>query len=133
SETAFQNAHGKLTRSDDQALALFKIADAQLYLGRPESALTNFVAVLNNYADLPQVRNSLFDRTLRQLIRTSVKLENYDKARQFTAEMREKHPNNPLTEEAVYFLGSALAGAGKTEEARAVFADFIKSYPGSAL
>lgn len=133
SEEAFRNAAEKLIRSDDQALAVFKIADAQFFLKRPEAALSNYLAVARNYTDLPQVRNALLAKAYRQLVRASIELNDFSGARDFLAEFRKAFPNNPLTEETLFLFGQALAAEGKAAEARAVFQDFLQNYPGSPL
>lgn len=133
SETAFRIASEKLTRSDDQALALFKLADTHLYLQQPKAAITNYLAVLQNYADLPQVKNSLFGRTYAQLVRAHVEIEEITKARAFLAELRKVSPNAPITEDTFFQVGQALASSGQAPEARAVFQDFLNNYPASPL
>src|SRR5262249_40440496 len=133
SETAFRNASEKLTRSDDQALAYFKIGDAELALKEPAAARTNYLAVVHNYTDLPQVRNALLDKAYRQLVRTSIELKDFSGAGEYLADFRKDFPNNPLTEEALFQFGQALANDGQPAAARAVFQDFLRNFPGSAL
>jgi TolA-binding protein len=133
SESAFQNAAEKLTRSDDQALAFYKMGDAQLVLKRPESARTNYLLVVRNYTDIPQVRNALLDKAYRQLVRASLELKDFSAASTYLSDFRKDFPNNPLTEEALFHFGKALAADGQTAAARAAFEDFLRSYPSSVL
>jgi len=133
SEAAFRTAAERLTRSDDQALALFKLADAQYFLKRPEAAVTNYLAVIQEYADVPQVRNALFDKTYRQLVRASIELKDLAAAARHAADLRQAFPNSPLAEESLFLYGRALARAGRPSESRAVFEDFLRNYPASAL
>lgn len=133
SEAAFRSAAEKLARTDEQALAVFKLGDAQLQLGRPLEAATNYIAVLRDFADLPQARNSLFDRTHRQLVRAFIEAGDLPKAAEKLGEYRQSFGSTALFEESFYLFGRALARAGRQEEARGVFNEFLKSYPGSAL
>lgn len=132
-EGAFLNAAERLARSDEQALAIFKLGDARLQLGRPMEAATNYTAVLRDYADLPQARNSLFDRTHRQVVRAYIEAGDLPRAAERLAEYRKEFGSSALFEDALYLYGRALAKAARHADARAVFADFLKSYPGSAL
>ncbi len=133
SENTFQTAMQKLTRSDDQAVARFKVADAQYASGQYASAVSNYLAVIELYADLPQVKNSLFDRTYRKLVRASLDLKNFEQAANYVNVFRNEFPTSPLMEETVYFYGQALALAGRKAEARKVFGDFLKTFPNSPL
>jgi TolA-binding protein len=128
---AFRTAADKLTRSDDQALARFKLADTQLYLKEPANAVTNYVSVLTTYSDLPQVKNALFDKTYAQLVRANIELGDMNSARTNLADLRQTFPNSPLTDESLYLFGQALAERGEAKEARAIFQDLITAYPSS--
>jgi TolA-binding protein len=127
------NAAEKLTRSDDQALAFFKIGDAELFLKSAVAARSNYLAVVRNYTDLPQVRNALLDKAYRQLVRSCMELKDFSAASGYLADFRKDFPNNPLTEEALFQFGQALANDGQATEARKAFEDFLRSYPGSVL
>lgn len=131
SAAAFGTAAEKLVRSDDQALARFKLADTHLYLKNPAAAVTNYSAVLKEYSDLPQVKNALFDKTYAQLIRAKIELGDLNGAKTNLAELRQAFPNAPVTDESLYLVGQALAERGEAKEARAVFQDLITSYPSS--
>jgi TolA-binding protein len=131
SMTAFRMAAEKLTRSDDQALAYFKLADAQLYLKDFKGAVANYSTILKNYNDLPQVKNALLDKTYAQLIRASIELDNFQAAKEYLTELRQNFPNAPLTDESLYLYGQAVAEKGDAREARSVFQDFITNYPSS--
>lgn len=133
SETAFSNAVTKLTRSDEQALAVFKLGDARLQLGQARAAATNYLSVLRNFADLPQARSSLFDLAYRQLVRALIESGDLGEAEKMLAEYRAGFANTVAFEETLSLFGRALAREGRTAEARKVFDDFIKHYPGSAL
>jgi TolA-binding protein len=130
---AFQSAAEKLARSDDQALARFKLGDAHFAQRQFAPALTNYSAVLQNYADLPQIRNSLFEQSYEQLVRCHIELNDFQSAAQIVAKLRGEFPKSPTTEQTLFFYGQALARCGRTADARGLFADFLKTYPSSPL
>jgi TolA-binding protein len=132
SESAFRTAAEKLTRSDDQAVALFKTADAQMRLQQPEAAITNYTRVIKEFSDLPQVKNALFAKTYAQLIRANVELGNLPGAEENLARLRSEYPNNPVTEESVLTFGLALLRTGESQKARALFQEFLSQYPSSS-
>ena len=131
SEAAFRIASEKLTRSDDQAIAIFKTADVQMQLRQPRGAMTNYSRVLKEFADLPQVKNALFDKTYVQLIRANIELEDLAEAERALKELRAAFPNNPATEEAIYVFGQALMVSGNVKKARSLFQEFLTQYPSS--
>ncbi|HEX7860159.1 MAG TPA: tetratricopeptide repeat protein [Verrucomicrobiae bacterium] len=132
-ESAFREASEKLTRSDDQALAIFKMADAQVRLNEPAAARTNYTRVLKDFTDLPQVRNALYDKTYAQLIRASIELKDFSGAEIYLRDLREAFPNSPTTEEAMFSFGNALMTKGEIAKARAVYQEFANFYPSSRL
>lgn len=129
----FRTAAETLTRSDDQALAIFKLADAQLFLHQSKEAATNYLAVLRNYSDLPQAKNALFEKAYGSLVRACIEARDFESARTFTTEFRQAFPNSPGAEETLFLFGQALARDSRTGEARLTFEEFIKSYPASPL
>jgi TolA-binding protein len=133
SETAFRTASEKLRRSDDQAVAIFKTADAQLRMGRPEAAITNYVRVLTEFSDLPQVTNAIFDKTYAQLIRAHIAINDLANAESYLSQLRSSFPNNPTTENAIFSFGQALIANGKSQKARALFHEFLTQYPSSTI
>ena len=133
SEAAFKTASEKLTRSDEQAMAIFKSADAQLYLQKPQASISNYVRVLNEFADLPQVKNAVFDKTYAQLIRAYVEIDDIPTAEKYLAQLRSAFPNNPVTEEAMFTFGNALISKGNAQKARSLFQEFLKEYSFSKL
>ena len=133
SQAAFESAIEKLTRSDEQAMAKYKLGDTLFHLKNFPAAATNYAAVIENYADLPQARSGLFDRAYRQLVLTFIELKDLDRAASYLAELRKAFPNSSRTEEALFAYGRGLANVTRHAEAREVFEDFIKTYPQSAL
>lgn len=133
SEAAFRSAVEKLTRSDDQALARFKLADALFIQGDYAGAITNYDAVLQSYADFPGIKNSLLDKCYRQLVRAGIETKDFAMAEQKLKEMRAAFPKSSATEETLVLFGKAMLNAGRPAQAREVLEDFARSFPDSPL
>jgi TolA-binding protein len=131
SVNAFRTAIEKLTRSDDQALARFKLADAEYSLGRYADSITNYNAVIQQYGDLPQVKNSLFEKSYRKIVRANLELKDFSAAQKELQAFRAAFPQSPLVEDTVYIYGQSLARNGRPAEARKVFEQFQKDFPQS--
>jgi TolA-binding protein len=132
SEAAFRTASEKLSRSDDQAVAIYKMADAQVRLRQTKTAATNYARLLRDYADLPQVKNGLFDKAYAQLVRVNIELNDLEAAESHLKKLREEFPKSPATEEALFLFGQAVM-MSKPEQARTVFQEFVGQFPASPL
>ena len=69
---AFERAVQGLPSSPDKATAHFKLADVQFRLNDFGGALTNYNAVISNFADLPEVRTNLMEPALYQVVRAGL-------------------------------------------------------------
>jgi TolA-binding protein len=132
-EKEFRTATEKLARSNEQGVALFKLADAQLTLGEPRQAITNFTRLLSEFGDLPDVKRTVFDNAYAQLVRANVQLGDYVAAEKSLAELRSNFPSGDTTEEAIHHFGHALLNKGESQKARGLFQDFVAQYPASVL
>lgn len=133
SQAAFQTAAARLPRSDDQAVARFKWADCQFDQKDYRSALINYRYLIENYADVPSVKNTWFDQALYQIVRGSIAAQDLNGAGDALKKSLEWFPQSALSERSVLLYGEALNEQGKTAEARGVFADFLARFPNSAL
>ncbi len=133
SQTAFQTAAARLPRSDDQAVARFKWADCQFDQKDYRSALINYRYLIENYADVPSVKNTWFDQALYQIVRASIAAQDLNGAGEALKKSLDWFPQSALSERSVFLYGEALNEQGKTTEARGVFADFLARFPNSAL
>jgi TolA-binding protein len=132
-ENAFHNAAEKLGRSNEQALAVFKLGDVQLSLGATRQAITNYTRLLREFGDLPDVKRTVFDNAYAQLVRANIELGDLAAAENFLAELRANFPTGQATEEAIYHFGHALMSHGDVQKARGLFQEFLAAYPGSSL
>jgi hypothetical protein len=68
----FEEAAAHLPFSQDQAVARFKLADAQFFLKDYAGAASNYSLVLTLYDKMPEVTNALFDLALYQIAEADI-------------------------------------------------------------
>lgn len=129
--TNFAAATALLPRGLDQATARFKLADVYLRLNQPAAALTNYLAVTRDYADLPAVQQDLLQPALVQIAQSAVGSTNLDAATQAVEQLLARKPPAGDVAPVVLFVGQALAKASRPEPARAVLDQFLATYPQS--
>jgi TolA-binding protein len=129
----FQAATAKLPVSPEQAVARFKVGDAEFALGHFPAAITNYQAVLDHFSHLPDVRQSLDDRALYQIVRASVKLQDAATAEKAMRRLLADFPKSDLGENAELLLGEGLSSFDAPTNAVQVFRDFVKRFPDSPL
>jgi len=129
----FRAAAQRLPGSEDQAVAKFKTGDALFALKYFAAATTNYQAVLDGYADFPEVEKSLGDRALYQILRANIEMTNAAGAAAAMRQMLEKFPASELADNGQLLLGEAFSDFGRPEKAREVLLPFARQYPGSPL
>jgi TolA-binding protein len=132
SQAAFKAASEALPSGLDQATALFKLADVQLQLGNYPEAITNYTAVVDRYGEMPGARTNFIERALYQTIRAAIPAGNRAAATQALGRMLRWFPRGPLAERAV-LLGGVEVSRYDPAEARRIYEDFIKAFPGAQL
>jgi TolA-binding protein len=129
---AFRAAAEKLPPSNDQATALFKMADAQFKTGDFAGAITNYQAVVERAKSIPETRTNLAEPALYQLTRAALSSGKLADATNAMQQILTDFPTNYLTERAVLLTGQALT-PGDPAKARQVFSEFTNSAPNSLL
>jgi len=132
SRAAFEAAAGKLQPGMDQATALFKLADVQLQLGDFGAATTNYTALVDKFGDVPEARTNFIERALYQTIRAAISAGNRAVATRSLEKMMQWFPRGPLAERAV-LLGGIEVSRYDPAQARRIYEDFMKSFPGAQL
>jgi outer membrane protein assembly factor BamD (BamD/ComL family) len=133
SQLAFQTAFDRLTKSDEQALAKLKWADAQLQQKMFQPALTNYTALIADFSDLPGVRANLLDKAHQNRIRAALELGDFKGASAALAEMKTAYPANPRTEQTILLFAQYLVQNDQVAEARKIYSEFLKEFPQSTL
>ena len=130
-EADFGEATKRLPVSEDQAIARFKLADAQFRQTNYAAAVTNYQVLVQEYAGLPRVTNSLFEPALYQTVRASLRSGNDAGATNAMQKLLDWFPNGSFGDRSLLLVGQNFGRSGKAAEAREMLLDFLKRFPGS--
>jgi TolA-binding protein len=130
---AFSNAVARLPHDDDQAVALFKLAETQFLQENYAGALGNYGHVINEYAEMASVTNNLFEPALYQMLRVGVAQGNLTTASHALDRLLERFPEGVRAQPSMLLFGENQELTGAPEEARKTYADFITRWPESRL
>jgi TolA-binding protein len=132
-EKAFQAAVGHLPVSSQQATAYFKLADAQFEQNNFTNSMSNYMAVVEKFDALPEVKTNLFEPALYQSARAALAAKQPGAATNAIAKLLQWFPKGYHTDRALLYVGLQMNEQGKPEEARKIFSDLIAAVPGSEL
>jgi TolA-binding protein len=125
-QAAFQKAVEQLKVPSDLAIAHFKLGDAQFMQREYAGALTNYSAVTNQFADLPEVKTNLLEAALYQIVRSALATTNLPAATNAMAKLIAWYPVGYHTDGAVLLAGQEISRRGNPAEARRIFSEFLK-------
>jgi TolA-binding protein len=129
----FEVAARDLPHSDDQAVAFFKLGDADFAARDYAGALSNYNQVLRLYDNEPNVTNELFAPALYQSVEADINLGD-DKAAQAAVEkILLWFPDNYLGSRGSLLRGERLLLLGEKVSSRQAFIDLLKRSPDSPL
>jgi TolA-binding protein len=129
SALAFKTAAEALTDSEDQAVARFKLADAQFAQGDYTNALQNYRVLTNDFSNVERVREDLFPHVLFQMLRASIELNDAEAATTAMRQLLDDYGEGFFTEGSMFLVGQTLLKARQPREARQVFEEFLKRFP----
>ncbi|MGO9199339.1 MAG: tetratricopeptide repeat protein [Limisphaerales bacterium] len=132
-QAACQAALEHLPISLDQATARFKLADAQFEQKNFAGALTNYTALVQRYADVPEVRTNLVERALYQAVRAGLDGGDLAAASNALSKILAWFPKGFHAERAALLAGQAISRGGNPAAARDIFARFAQRAPESQL
>lgn len=130
---AFARAANALEKSEDKATALFKWADAQYALKDYVGAVANYRQIIDNYADVPQVRSDLFEPALYQWFRAALEVPDMADATNALDKILTWYPNGFAGPQALVLGIGGFVREGDTAGARRCFERFRELYPTNAL
>ncbi len=133
SKTAFQLAADRLPASKDQAVALLKLADAQYEQKDFAGAATNYSLLIDRYASVPEVQNSLLEPALYQLLQANLTATNLIGATNVLGKILTLYPNSFYLDRSYLLVGQGLNRYGEPARARDVFSELEKRVPNSVL
>ena len=132
-QAACQAALEHLPPSLDQATARFKLADAQFEQKNFAGALTNYSALVERYANLPEVKTNLFEPALYQAVRAGLDGGDLAAASNALSKILAWFPQGFHTERATLLAGQAISRRGNPAAARDLFARFAQRAPEAQL
>jgi TolA-binding protein len=127
-QQALQTAIAALPESTDQALAYFKLADAQFRQGNFKGATNNYGMLVQKFASRANQSvtvSNLFEPALYQEIRASLAMGDPDSATNALGKILNWYPEGFHTERAVLLTGQAISEKGGAPRARALFVGFM--------
>ena len=127
----FEAAAKLLPPSEDLAVARFKIGDALLAQNDFAGALTNYRAVLNDFADYPVVVQTLGDRALSQSLRAELALGDLAGASNALAQITKNDSTGEAAQTGAFLLGESLLDLRSPAGARAQFEKIESEFPDS--
>lgn len=133
SAASFKLAIDLLPRSEDQAVARFKLGDVLLERRDYSNALDNFRAVLTNYTDLPLVRESIAPQAWHHVLRCSIELNDLAQASEAMNQLLLSFPHSPFADKSLLLLGQELGEGRQPAEARKLFSQFARRFSESTL
>jgi TolA-binding protein len=129
----FEEAAAHLPFSQDQAVARFKLADAQFFLKDYAGAARNYGLVLTLYDKLPEVTNSFFDLALYQMAEADIQRGDEEGARAAVDKILRWYPGSYFGEQGSLLMGEDLTRKYDYAGARKVFLDLRERSPHSPL
>jgi tetratricopeptide (TPR) repeat protein len=132
-QAAFEQAAGRLPLSEEQAVACFKLADTHFRQRDYGLAIQNYRRVVQEYTELPRVKEALLDRALYQILRASVEINDREMAEATLAQILDEFPDSLFGDRSLLLLGQYFNRRDQPAEARAYFSDFAARYPESRL
>jgi TolA-binding protein len=129
----FEAAAQRLPPSEDLAVAKFKIGDALFAQNDFAGARENYRAVLDDFANFPQVKTEMGSQALYQILRASLKLNDMDAADNAMAQILKIYPTNNLADKSLLLMGESYEDLNQPSAARVVFQDFERQSPDSEL
>jgi tetratricopeptide (TPR) repeat protein len=127
----FQEAADHLPPSPEQAVARFKLADAEFYESNYVAALANYNLLLRQYASVESVTNGLYDQALYQIVQASLALGDQAGAEAALRKILDWYPNSLFGDR-----GQLLIGEGRRYDyamARRVFNELLERSPKTPL
>jgi TolA-binding protein len=132
-KTDFQEAADHLPFSVEQAVARFKLADAQFFLKDYGGAARNYGLVLTLYDKLSEVTNSFFDLALYQLAEADIHIGDDKGAGAAVEKILRWYPHSYFGDRGSLLMGEDLCRKYDYAQARQVFMDLQARSPRSPL
>ena len=132
-QQAYSNAVTGLTKSREQAIAQFKVADCLFHRTEYAAASSKYWAAIGIATNTVGFDNRLVDQALYQIVRSGVERQDLPSASRAVSNLIEWFPSSFYSDRSLLLYGQALNRQGKPSESRTVLASFAKVFPKSIL
>jgi len=132
-QTNFSEAVQRLPMSEDQAIARFKLADAQYYQTNYAAALTNYNLVEQSAQLLAPIKEGLFDQALYQIVRCAIACGDEKTASAAAEKIETLYPNSLFVDRALLLFGEDQNRRRNYPEARKTFSQLLEKFPNTAV
>jgi tetratricopeptide (TPR) repeat protein len=129
----FEDAAAHLPFSLEQAVARFKLADAQFFLKDYGAAASNYNLVLTLYDKLPEVTNGFFDLALYQMAQADIQRGDPEGASAAVEKILRWYPVSYFGDQGSLLMGEDLNRRYDYAKARQVFLGLRERSPHSPL
>lgn len=116
-----------------QARAIFKMGDANFKLTNHLAAVTSYQRSLDEFGDLPEVKNGFGSRAIYQMATAAARLNDLHLAQTALKRMRGDYPATEFYGRAALLVGQALNDAGRHDLALTVFSNCITDFEKKAV
>jgi len=106
---------------------LGRLAERYLYHGLTDEARTRYTKLI---AMDPKNTSGLVDDALYNLARMSRKEKNYDQDAAYAQQIIDRYPDSDMYKSAILEKAGALKRAEKLKQARGIYLDYVKRFPG---
>lgn len=127
----FDEAARRLPKSEDQAIARFKLGEAQAQLKDYPNAMRNFALVVEQYAEVEHVRNTYLDQALYHQMSSAMAVTNLAVAEDAVVKILKWFPDSFFSDRALLHFGGELNRMDKPVEARGKFQLLLDLFPKS--
>lgn len=130
---AFTEAAALLPRSAAQAVARFKLADVQFRQGQPAAALTNYLAVAENYRGVGDVEAQYATLAWQQAVAAAIAATNFPAAQRAIEQLMVRDPRAEATARGLLALTDEYARHGTPLQGRELLEQFVARFPDSPM
>jgi tetratricopeptide (TPR) repeat protein len=127
----FAQAAAHLPFSEDQAVARFKLADAEFYQRDYAGAVSNYNLLLSQYYNMPGVTNGLFDEALYQIVAADLNLGDVPGASAAAQKILTWYPGSFFGDLSLLSIGEDFDRKYNYAMARQIFTDLLQRSPHS--
>ena len=129
----FAEAARRLPVSEDQARALFQLAESQSQLGEHTNAIVSLRELLAKYSTVAPIKATLLNPALYRLLRAGIAAGDLAVAGEAVGKIQTMFPTGEFADRSLLLYGHALDQQGRSADARTQFQEVLTRHPNSPL